>query len=316
MENEIEKKNNKPIFLVIIGVLLIVIIVLVFLLLTKDNKKIEKENNNSNINDSNTNTNEKIEESDKLDEETEKLMLLFPAIETAYQNKLLKVTDLAIEDIYANTMFAIGYYYKDGLYYLDFDSSDEESSNGCKKGTLAFKDGEDSICYTSDKSKEAQEQFAVDEKTFEKALKQFYGDSIKYQRMNDVFGSHKNFTDYHYQNGYYYGYGGGGGYGFGDGAEFHSQAFHKVETKGDEKYIYVDYAYTVYHCQDEDCKKGTISYYKDSSKKEKVFETTYDDSINILESASLASGKVPLYKHTYKKNSDGSYYWYSVEPVK
>ena len=146
MENEIEKKNNKPIFLVIIGVLLIVIIVLVFLLLTKDNKKIEKENNNSNINDSNTNTNEKIEESDKLDEETEKLMLLFPAIETAYQNKLLKVTDLAIEDIYANTMFAIGYYYKDGLYYLDFDSSDEESSNGCKKGTLAFKDGEDSIC--------------------------------------------------------------------------------------------------------------------------------------------------------------------------
>ena len=105
-------------------------------------------------------------------------------------------------------------------------------------------------------------------------------------------------------------------YGFGDGAEFHSQAFHKVETKGDEKYIYVDYAYTVYHCQDEDCKKGTISYYKDSSKKEKVFETTYDDSINILESASLASGKVPLYKHTYKKNSDGSYYWYSVEPVK
>ena len=52
------------------------------------------------------------------------------------------------------------------------------------------------------------------------------------------------------------------------------------------------------------------------AEKEKVFETTYDDSINILESASLASGKVPLYKHTYKKNSDGSYYWYSVEPVK
>lgn len=315
LQSESKKESNKVIF-IIIGILVVVVIALVVFLLTKDNKQESKSSNsNSTINESNSNSNDDIKVETEIIEETNKLMMLFPPIEKAYQNKLLIAKDFEVEDLYANTMLTIGKYYNDGIYYLDMDAETKTTDNGCIDGSIRYESFGWGMCYSKNPEEKNDEEIAVDEKTFQKYFESFYGNIIKYKKL-DSFSTLIDFINYEYYDGYYFGYVGGGGYAFGDGMSLPSIVFQKEENVGEEKNIYVYYAYAVLSCKDEECNDATVNLYKDASKKEKIGEVKYNDDFSFNTSASLVKDKAPLYKHTYKKNTDGSYYWYSVEPVK
>lgn len=86
--------------------------------------------------------------------------------------------------------------------------------------------------------------------------------------------------------------------------------FNRFEEGKDELYIYVDYLYGYYASTDEaggmyvevyDRKDGKELGYTHSFLEDILFESYEKDA--------------SLYKHTYKKDSNGNYYWTKVEPV-
>ncbi len=305
-----EKKNTNGILIFVIVGVVVVILLLAFFLLTKY-KKTEPTTkdtaNNSIVDENNSN---KVEE--EITEETKKLMMLFPPIAESYQNKLLTAKDFKLGDLYANTMYVIGEYYNDGIYYLDVEALVGDT---CSSGSLKYSSDEWYMCYSKNVADKSSEEIAVDEKTFQKYFGMFYGNNVRYQKVDDFITS-QNFINYVYQNGYYFSYIGGGGDVLGDGYSFPSIAFQKLETVGDEKNIYVTYVYSVLSCKDEFCNDATVNLYKDNSKNEKIGEVKYDNNFSLNTVDSTIKDKATKYKHTYKKNADGSYYWYSVEPVK
>ena len=131
----------------------------------------------------------------------------------------------------------------------------------------------------------SSEEYIYNKETIVKKAKEIFNIEIQHKEFDyEALGEGISYKDGLYEH-YYFQGGGDVGY----------ESIYNVinaEKQGDELYIYDKYIHK------DDINSGNILYYKDSEKKN---TTTADGYAN--------------YKHTFKKNSDGSYYWYSTEPV-
>lgn len=320
MEKE-QKKFNK-LLIIIIALLVVIIIALVALLLmsNKDKKKTDApSSNNSNISESNSNkeendpnegendSNSNVNVTTTATKETEELMKLIPnqdnisynvegvhikVLPSLYVGKPLTVKDINIKVLMYIASQAIPF------------SEQYSGSEDCSKGSikLNLNTGYDGICFR--KNEEGSGIYAIPEDVMKKYLKKYYGNELQYKQVSS-FGAAC--INYKYQNGYYFTPGGGCGGVYTKQKAYQTQ-FLKEETKNDEKYIYLSF---VYYVTNADVDNST-QLYKDSSLKEKIASNVSNED-DIFE---VAGDKAAVYKHTYKKNADGSYYWYSVDRVK
>ena len=168
-------------------------------------------------------------------------------------------------------------------------------------------------------------QYTYNANTIKNKTKEIFGENIniQYKTVDDLVSG----NDYTYENGKYIKseiQQGGGNY----PAQTLEYVL-KAEQDGDiiniyDKfvYIYVDLGIGYKTC-----------IYKDSSRKSIILDNVSDKQLydeflmqtysrdeqfnkNAIKKIEAASGKeAPTYKHTFKKNSDGNYYWYSTEPM-
>lgn len=326
MEKETVKKSNKSLFIMIgLIVVVVVAVALFFLINNKDNKKedtpsnsnstVNDSNSNSSTNESNSNTNSNDNDNDDDDdatpsEEAEELMKLIPekddvsfgvdgvdlkVVPNLYTGKTLKSSDMNLETLLYNTAKNIP--------VTEKYAGTEDCSNGSIKLDLDT----DYKCYKKATMEDLESNtFVIPEEVMKKYLVKFYGNAIQYKALNK-FGV--TCEEYNYQNGYYFNVPGGCGGVYLDQKNYVTQ-FKKEETKGNEKYIYLSFIYHVDKSNEKEEVYSTL--YKDATLKEKIAENVKKGE-DMFE---VAKDKAPLYKHTYKKNADGSYYWYSVELVK
>lgn len=311
---EIERKKINIGFVIIIVVLLVVIGVLVFLLLTKDNKKESSTNTTSNsAEDSNAVVVHTNLIPEKPTKEAEELMKLIPdaddsnSKENQILSKLYIGKKLKNQDVDMSTLLAVVFENipDDDKYFYD---------ESCADGSLKFSHNqhEYEFCYNKNSRQEDLEYaYAVSEESMKKYLEKYFGKEVQYKKVDEInlFALPSNT---YYENGYYYRSPFGSGYEPYDGFEHYDVGFLKEETKDNEKAIYMYYFYTIMHCKNDDCTENYWELYKDSDKKEKLADNV-DDYSSFLKAT---GNKAVVYKHIYKKNVDGSYYWYSIEPVK
>lgn len=298
-----------------------IIVVVAFLLNNKDKKKenppsnsnstVNNSNSNSSTNENNSNTNNNDDNGASTpSEEAEELMKIIPekddisfdvdgvalkVVPNLYIGRTLKSSDMSLEALMYNTAKNIP--------VTEKYSGTEDCSNGSIKLDLDT----DYKCYRKVTMENLESNiFVIPEDVMKEYLVKFYGNTIQYKALNK-FGV--KCEEYKYQNGYYLNIPGGCGGVYLDQKSYVTQ-FQKEETKGNEKYIYLSFIYHV----DKSNEKGEVysTLYKDATLKEKIAENVKQGE-DMFE---VAQDKAPLYKHTYKKNADGSYSWYSVEPVK
>lgn len=126
-----------------------------------------------------------------------------------------------------------------------------------------------------------------------------------------------------YKNGEYdcYDYQGGGATPW----EMSTSEIISAEQNGNELYIYDKYVH-IYG----DTSSTKYDIYNSSDKKIKIAENisldnivnnaisssgTYSSKAIINNLENITNNKIKTFKHTFKQNSDGSYYWYSTEPI-
>lgn len=153
-----------------------------------------------------------------------------------------------------------------------------------------------------------------DKNTIDNVAKKVFGDnvSITHESCWSDFGYTRNF-----ENGRYdcFSYQGGGGSPW----ENSASKLVSAEQLGNEIYIYDNYAhiysnesssgYDIYNSSDKSLKiASNISF-------EQIFNGRKYPDVDFGNLQSLTGNKIKTYKHTFKKASDGSYYWFSTEPV-
>lgn len=155
--------------------------------------------------------------------------------------------------------------------------------------------------------------------TIEEVAKKVFGDdvTITHESCESIFASARDYKDGVYDC---YEYEGGGGVLW----EASTSKLISAEQSGDEIYIYDKYVHLieVENIIDGTNYAGTHDIYEASDRQVKMAERVdfsannlYDgDKIDNIEN--YLGRKLTTFKHTYKKNSDGQYYWYSTEPVK
>jgi len=300
-----ENKKNYIYFLIII-VLLIIIGGLSFMLIKDDktntdepvieNKDEQKEDNNK----------EAYNDYQEMDEETSELYRLMPKHPESpiYQRKTLTVSDIPMDIFLYRVYDILQVDYKEeiaGSYKEELENGDE-----CLGEYNEFSES----CYV--KGSKDSDWYAFKEETIKKYFNKFYGSDAEYKRIEN-FGTAV--EGCHYEKGYYL-CEVGGGYAFVNGFAYAANRYIKTETVNDEKYIFEKHLQLLYLC-DENCKEdydsGYLVIYKDSAKTEKLAKIPYDEELGLSDEI---WAQADVYKHTYKKNSDGSYYWYSIELVK
>lgn len=95
-----------------------------------------------------------------------------------------------------------------------------------------------------------------------------------------------------------------------EGSFKNATRFNKFEQAEDELYIYVDYLYAYYASTDESGSMYVKVYDKKDGKELGFAHTFFEDVL--FDSYEKGAS---LYKHTYKKDANGNYYWTKVEPV-
>ena len=155
--------------------------------------------------------------------------------------------------------------------------------------------------------------------TIEEVAKKVFGDdvTITHESCESFFASARDYKDGVYDC---YEYEGGGGVLW----EASTSKLISAEQSGDEIYIYDKYVHLieVENIIDGTNYAGTYDIYEASDRQVKMAERVdfsannlYDgDKIDNIEN--YLGRKLTTFKHTYKKNADGQYYWYSTEPVK
>ena len=139
--------------------------------------------------------------------------------------------------------------------------------------------------------------------TIENKAKEIFGNDIVI--IHESISNLKSMYDVAYNNGTYEKTDilqGGGGFLWEDSTE----KLIKAEKNGDEIYLYDKYIHVV---RDEN-NYNINNVYNASDRKVLLASNLPISSINIdtIKNANT-------FKHTFRKNSDGSYYWYSTEPV-
>lgn len=162
-------------------------------------------------------------------------------------------------------------------------------------------------------------QFFYNQSTIDKKANEIFGTKVnlKYKSIDDI----ATMTDYTYENNKYVKseiQQGGGDY------PAHTVEYIvKAEKDNDELLIYDKFCYLY------DAQNAAYDIYSGSDKNaviaknisgEKIYFQVHDKDENlnkkIIDNIEKIVGKQALtYKHTFKKNSEGNYYWYSTEPM-
>lgn len=157
-----------------------------------------------------------------------------------------------------------------------------------------------------------------DKNTIDNVAKKVFGDnvSITHESCWSDFGYTRDF-----ENGRYdcFSSQGGGGSPW----ENSASKLVKAEQVGNEIYIYDNYVHVYGDMASVDSSGYDIFDSSDKSLKiasnisfEQIFNGRVYPDVDFDNLQSLTGNKIKTYKHTFKKASDGSYYWFSTEPVK
>lgn len=278
-------KNKKALIVICVSVVLIVIGV--FLSLPKKEKEKSLEN--------------KVDETQKVTlEEAKELYNYIPQLYhegfTIYQNKAVSIDDvpkeLLLNELYSN---------------MDKYDADGSTINAKNEAECTSKDGTyvSNRCYVFGQFN--NENFYFTLKMVKNKFQKFYGTNTEFPNVLSINDQEKcicelkNDNYYCNCNNYIENV---------EGSFSNVSRFNKYEVGKDELYIYVDYLYAYYDSTDE---SGSmyVKVYDKKDGKELGFAHTYLEDI-LFESFSKDAS---LYKHTYKKDSNGNYYWSKVEPV-
>lgn len=315
------KDNNKSMKKIILGILVIVIIAITTILVI--NLRNKEEAPKSEDNDSLLLEEEpKNEESDSLLLKDLSLDNFIPIYEDGYgyniyQNKLITVDELSASDLSNNIIFGIFIFYEEAAIasvgnfegepkredYQSFDEYLKAYEIKClETGNLYFKEK----CYI--KGSDETLYNVYESKFIEKVYKRYYGENYNYNAPKYL--EDKN-NRCELQGDYYFCYendkkSSGGQYLF---ISYNEEDF--------DEYIYV-YTKSVYvenKCNEEN--SVCISHiYTDANKTKKIIEKNLGMDLYDCFEDEKVNNEAIKYKHKFKKNSDGTYYWYSVEPVK
>ncbi|MBE6891466.1 MAG: M56 family metallopeptidase [Ruminococcaceae bacterium] len=154
--------------------------------------------------------------------------------------------------------------------------------------------------YFSDHGWEDNVLFVVPEELMEERIRAVFGENATVQHQSYYLYNSNNFGKYSAEDKcYYLGYDGGLG---GDPGDSSKEFYLGYENNGDEFIIYDKYACTPAY-------KTSVPYaiYRDCEQKDFVSVLDVDSVGNFVEDHST------VYKHTFKKAADGSYYWFSTE---
>lgn len=316
-------KDNKNKILMIVGICAIIVILILGVLFganffAKDNSKDD---------DTNEVVDSKVNEKTEVNEEIEALLRMVPSYvreNIIYKDHLITIdsfnsTTLTItyniyeelEKNYSDEIVAsVSYEELDGEPNMD-DYSDEEAYwKDYEKFCIDSGNLYRGYCYVRGETEAKGEGFdAYHASTIEKVYKKFYGDNFNYSNPEYIGAGGAGC----FNEGEYYFCEVGGGYG--PGGDYHYTTFVKSEEVDNQLYIYVKYLYVDEVCDDD--YDNCIDYiYANEDKQNKLGEINYEDYETSSDLFEKYGDNAVTYKHTYKKNSDGNYYWYSVEPVK
>lgn len=274
-------KNKKSLAVICISIVLIV--VGIFLSLPKDEKNQEKKEN------------KKVTL-----EEAQKLYNYIPQLYhdgfTIYQNKAVSLKDVPKELLLNELCSNIEESDATGATITVQNEAECTSKNGKYVSNLCYVEGQFD-----------NNNYYISLSNMKKKYVKFYGYIDKLPNVSDINDQNKcscvlnNDKYYCNCNKYIDMY---------EGSFSNVTKFNRFEEGKDELYIYVDYLYAYYDSTDE---SGSmyIKVYDKKDGKELGFAHTYSEDV-LFESFSKDAS---LYKHTYKKDSNGNYYWSKVEPV-
>lgn len=170
---------------------------------------------------------------------------------------------------------------------------------------------------------ESETHYYFKKETIENKAKEIFGSNVKIinETLPNLLAK-----EIIYNNGIYdkYEIQGGGAFPWEDSTEYIT----KAEISDDEIYIYDKYVHLV---REEKDLGESYDVYNASDKKVKIAENIESKNINsgiegltgserskkIIQNIENTTNKnVNTFKHTFKKDSNGNYYWYSTEPIK
>lgn len=149
-----------------------------------------------------------------------------------------------------------------------------------------------------------------------------YCDEIVKQQIEKMYGPNKKYTNensgaYTYQNGCYSFAGGGSS----ASAPHKFSKVYKAEKSDKELYLYEKYIYVTLTSTSFDA-PSYVSIYKYGDLTGKIEDVNFNntsDAIEYMNDEGLLTkyeNKSGEYKHIFKVNDSGNYYWYSTEPIK
>lgn len=286
------------------AILIFIILILIFALVVMyfhftssgniaNNNVQTNESNSSSDNDSNV---EEISKKVSLDIESDEVKQLYSYI--------MKINTNQEELVYRNTKVTEKDLNNQLKLITVFENIDESKASEVKTTTDAYGYKTEHTYYKKD--------------TIEDMAKKVFGEdvTITHESCEAFFASARD-----YENGVYdcYDYEGGGGVPW----ESSTSKLLSAEKVGDEIYIYDKYVHIVEvdNIINGLNYSGTNDIYEASDKKVKLAEKVDfgknnlygDDEISNIEK--FLNKEVTTFKHTFKKNLDDTYYWYSTEPI-
>ena len=302
-----ENKNKTFIFLGIFAV--IIVIAIGFILGSKLTNKEDKK-------DKTETPEEKID--------IDYLLSLIPSYDighgySVYQDKLVIVDEIPAEKLGVNVyndlknhsddIIARYGHFEGEPIKSNYDNVDEYFQEYEKKCIESGNLHSGYYCYVKGNDEELEDGYvAYSEDTIKAIYKNFYGENYPYVAPKYI---ETGFGVCNYTAGYYLCEGGGG---YGPSGAYNLGVYISSEKKDDQIHLYEDNLYIEETCvvdanyEEPLC---TSHVYTDYTKTTKIGEVNNEADVY-----DTFKDQAIRYKHIFKKNSDGTYYWYSVEPVK
>lgn len=304
MENKKEPIKIRLSTVILIFIIFILIIAIVGILFYY-NRKISDSNNNE-IQPSNnivTNEIEKETSNNSNDSKIEKIDINSDEVQKLY-NEILKSNKIYGEENWNES------------FYKDEKVTYNELSN-IEKNIAVLQSIEDSDTVSMDtknvnKSKLYYKNdvgIASTAKVYSKQLiearaKQLFGEqnqNIQWKTIDNNFGYIYDYVDEQY---YAYGYQGGG---FGCPVASYTNLIDGEKDK-ENIYLYDKFIFS-------ESTPTNVYFYTSSSKANLIDQTNIYKELDEATVLDKYGEKAKKYKHTFKKDSDGNYYWYSTEPI-
>lgn len=277
---------------ILVFIIFILIVAIIGIIMYYNGNKEQNNTNTSLINGainndilSESNTNEtnitNVQKTEELDINSELVQKLY--------NYILKDNDCVETIAYQSQKITIENLENQVKIMTIFENIDNSVANSTRKETLDY-----GAVLT---------HYYFKEETIENKAREIFGNDIVI--THESISNLKSMYDVAYNNGTYEKTDilqGGGGFLWEDSTE----KLIRAEKNGDEIYLYDKYIHVV---RDEN-NYNINNVYNASDRKVLLASDLPISSINID-----TIKNVNTFKHTFKKNSDGSYYWYSTEPV-